>query len=108
MWVWTVSLPVTIVNASDRDPSLLPEDIIGWIMWSVGFIIEATADQQKLWFKNFPENRGKWCNVGLWKYSRHPNYFGEVSQRKSESIKTFLEKKETILQHCYTLVLLVV
>lgn len=78
VWVWTVSLPVTVVNASDRDPSLRPEDIIGWVMWSVGFIIEATADQQKLWFKGFPENRGKWCNVGLWKYSRHPNYFGEI------------------------------
>lgn len=48
-------------------------------MWSSGFIAEATADQQKLVFKNSPENRGKWCDVGLWKYSRHPNYFGEVS-----------------------------
>ncbi|GMH17079.1 hypothetical protein Nepgr_018920 [Nepenthes gracilis] len=78
VWVWTVSLPVTIVNASDRDPSLQAVDITGWIMWAVGFTIEATADQQKLSFKNFPGNRGKWCNVGLWKFSRHPNYFGEI------------------------------
>lgn len=78
VWVWTVSLPVTVVNASDKDPSLKAEDIIGWIMWSVGVAAEATADQQKLTFKNSPENRGKWCNVGLWKYSRHPNYFGEI------------------------------
>lgn len=78
LWVWTVSLPVTIVNASSRDPGLRPQDIIGWIMWSVGLLIEATADQQKLSFKNAPENRGKWCNVGVWKYSRHPNYLGEV------------------------------
>lgn len=77
--MWTVSLPVTVVNASDRDLSLRAVDIIGWIMWSVGIIIEATADQQKLTFKNSPENRGKWCNVGVWNYSRHPNYFGEVS-----------------------------
>ncbi|CAL5362653.1 unnamed protein product [Camellia sinensis] len=77
VWVWTVSLPVTIVNASDRNPSIQAQDIIGWIMWSIGIIIEATADQQKLNFKNFPENRGKWCSVGVWKYSRHPNYFGE-------------------------------
>ncbi|KAJ4834916.1 hypothetical protein Tsubulata_032570 [Turnera subulata] len=78
VWVWTVSVPVTVVNASDRNPSIQAEDIIGWIMWSVGISIEATADQQKLAFKNSPENRGKWCNVGLWKYSRHPNYFGEI------------------------------
>eukprot|EP00257_Ricinus_communis_P023028 XP_015582909.1 uncharacterized protein LOC8275698 isoform X2 [Ricinus communis] len=78
VWVWTVSLPVTVVNASDRNPSLEARDIIGWIMWSMGFLFEATADQQKLAFKNSPENRGKWCNVGLWKYTRHPNYFGEI------------------------------
>ncbi|XP_040997602.1 uncharacterized protein LOC121243541 isoform X1 [Juglans microcarpa x Juglans regia] len=78
VWVWTVSLPVTVVNSSNRNPSLQAADIIGWIMWSVGFLVEATADQQKLVFKNSPENRGKWCNVGLWQYSRHPNYFGEI------------------------------
>ncbi|KAJ4974062.1 hypothetical protein NE237_007236 [Protea cynaroides] len=78
IWVWTVSLPVTVVNASDRNPSIQAADIIGWIMWSVGFSVEATADQQKLVFKNSPNNRGKWCNVGVWKFSRHPNYFGEI------------------------------
>ncbi|KAL6518117.1 hypothetical protein OROMI_033818 [Orobanche minor] len=78
VWVWTVSLPVTVVNASDRDPSVQAADIIGLIMWTLGIFVEATADQQKFHFKNSPENRGKWCNVGLWKYSRHPNYFGEI------------------------------
>ncbi|KAG7944763.1 hypothetical protein I3843_15G119800 [Carya illinoinensis] len=82
VWVWTVSLPVTVVNSSNRNPSLQAEDIIGWIMWSVGFLVEAIADQQKLVFKNSPENRGKWCNVGQWQYSRHPNYFGEESADK--------------------------
>lgn len=79
VWVWTVSLPVTIVNASDQNPSVQASDIIGWIMWSIGFSLEATADQQKLVFKSSPGSRGKWCNVGVWKYTRHPNYFGEVS-----------------------------
>ncbi|XP_054809846.1 uncharacterized protein LOC129311507 isoform X1 [Prosopis cineraria] len=78
VWVWTVSLPVTVINASDRNPFLRAEDVVGWIMWCVGFIVEGTADQQKLRFKGSPENRGKWCDVGLWKYSRHPNYFGEI------------------------------
>ncbi|KAH7679522.1 3-oxo-5-alpha-steroid 4-dehydrogenase (acceptor) protein [Dioscorea alata] len=78
VWVWTVSLPVTVVNASDRNPSVQARDIIGWIMWSIGITIEATADQQKLIFKNSPVNKGKWCNVGVWRYCRHPNYFGEI------------------------------
>ncbi|XP_043698771.1 uncharacterized protein LOC122649610 isoform X8 [Telopea speciosissima] len=82
VWVWTVSLPVTVVNASDRNPSLQAEDIIGWIMWSIGFTVEATADHQKLLFKNSLNNKGKWCNVGLWRFSRHPNYFGEESADK--------------------------
>ncbi|KAI4329999.1 hypothetical protein MLD38_028314 [Melastoma candidum] len=78
VWVWTVSLPVTVVNASSKDPSLEAVDVIGWILWVIGFLAEAIADQQKLSFKNAEENRGKWCNVGLWRYSRHPNYFGEI------------------------------
>lgn len=78
VWVWTVSLPLTIVNASKRNPSVEARDVIGWIMWIVGISIEAIADQQKLQFKNSPANKGKWCAVGVWKYSRHPNYFGEV------------------------------
>jgi len=36
------------------------------------------ADQQKQTFKKSPENEGKWCDVGLFKYSRHPNYFGDL------------------------------
>lgn len=92
MWVWTVSLPVTIVNASDRNPSLQAADIVGWIMWSIGILVEATADQQKLTFKNSPDNRGKWCDIGVWKYSRHPNYFGEVNS------KVYLFYKESM--HC--------
>lgn len=76
--MWTVSLPVTVVNASDNQPSLEARDIIGWLMWVFGIIVEVTADQLKLSFKKSPENKGKWCDVGVWKYSRHPNYFGEV------------------------------
>ena len=79
-----MSLPVTVVNASDRDPPVQAADLIGWIMWSIGSSVEATADQQKLSFKNSPENRGKWCDVGLWRYTRHPNYFGEVCLVTSE------------------------
>jgi steroid 5-alpha reductase family enzyme len=81
VWVWAVSLPVTVVNATDSNPFLQAVDLIGWLMWAVGFMIEGAADQQKLSFKKSPENRGKWCDAGLWKYTRHPNYFGEVSSQ---------------------------
>ncbi|KAE8681516.1 thaumatin-like protein-like [Hibiscus syriacus] len=57
VWVWTVSLPVTVANASDRDPSVQAADIIGWIMWSVGLYIEATADQQKLFLRILRKQR---------------------------------------------------
>ncbi|KAF8037817.1 hypothetical protein BT93_B0611 [Corymbia citriodora subsp. variegata] len=96
VWVWTVSLPVTVVNASNRDPPLQAQDIVGWIMWFLGFLVEAVADQQKLNFKNSPENRGKWCNSGLWSYSRHPNYFGEESaDKKYGNVASYRTYKRT-------------
>ncbi|OMO94941.1 hypothetical protein COLO4_16136 [Corchorus olitorius] len=96
VWVWTVSLPVTVVNGSDRDAPVQAADIIGWIIWSVGISVEATADQQKLYFKNAPENRGTWCNIGLWKYSRHPNYFGEESaDKKFGNVAAYRTYKKT-------------
>lgn len=42
-----------------------------------GLLLEAVADHQKMVFKSQPGNRNQWCNVGLWKYSTHPNYLGE-------------------------------
>lgn len=78
VWVWTVSLPVTLVNASSGNPRIQFRDIIGWIMWLVGFLIEAISDQQKLQFKKDSRNTGRWCDIGFWKWSRHPNYFGEI------------------------------
>ncbi len=50
----------------------------GFFVWMLGLTIEAVSDKQKYSFINNPENKGKWVNVGLWKYSRHPNYFGEI------------------------------
>lgn len=46
-------------------------------MWLVGFLFEGIADGQMLNFKLKKENKGKIMKYGLWKYSRHPNYFGE-------------------------------
>jgi steroid 5-alpha reductase family enzyme len=52
--------------------------MIGFLVWLIGFGFEVTADQQKSNFKADPENEGKFINTGLWSWSRHPNYFGEI------------------------------
>jgi steroid 5-alpha reductase family enzyme len=52
--------------------------LVGFLVWLVGFAIEVIADRQKSQFRASPENAGKFINVGLWSWSRHPNYFGEI------------------------------
>ncbi|MEI8223767.1 MAG: DUF1295 domain-containing protein [bacterium] len=54
--------------------------IAGVIIWLIGFISESVADRQLKAFISIPENKGHIMQSGLWKYSRHPNYFGEVTQ----------------------------
>ncbi len=53
--------------------------ILGTIVWIVGFIFESVGDAQLKNFIKDPNNRGKIMNLGLWKYTRHPNYFGEIT-----------------------------
>lgn len=55
-----------------------PLDIVGVILWIVGFLFESVGDYQKHKFKSIKENKNKFCTVGLWSYTRHPNYFGEA------------------------------
>jgi steroid 5-alpha reductase family enzyme len=52
--------------------------LIGFLVWLLGFGIEVIADRQKSQFKAAPENEGKFISTGLWSWSRHPNYFGEI------------------------------
>jgi steroid 5-alpha reductase family enzyme len=52
--------------------------LVGSLVWLLGFGIEVVADRQKSRFRAAPENAGKFINVGLWSWSRHPNYFGEI------------------------------
>lgn len=80
LWVFTVSLPVIYVNAplEINDAPLVASDYAGIVVFSLGLIIEAVADQQKFNYRNDPSNKGHWCDSGLWYFSRHPNYFGEI------------------------------
>ncbi len=52
---------------------------IGLLVWVLGFGIEATADAQKSRFRADPANKGRFIHTGLWSWSRHPNYFGEIT-----------------------------
>jgi steroid 5-alpha reductase family enzyme len=74
--VVVLSLPFLIACLDTRAPLGLPEKFAAGI-WLVSMIAEAIADQQLNAFKKKPENRGKTCRAGLWRYSRHPNYFFE-------------------------------
>ncbi len=68
--------PVIILNTSFQ-AGLKIFDYIGIVIWLIGFIFETVGDSQLKKFKSFPENKGKIMDIGLWKYTRHPNYFGE-------------------------------
>jgi len=61
----------------NETPQLSPFEIAGAIVWLVGVSGEALADYQLARFKKQPTNQGKICELGLWRYSRHPNYFFE-------------------------------
>lgn len=75
--VWFVMIPSLLFFG--RDVQSIPAwAYVGVLVWVVGIIIEAVSDIQKYKFINNPENKGKWMASGLWKYSRHPNYFGEI------------------------------
>jgi steroid 5-alpha reductase family enzyme len=63
-----------VLNAT---PAFSAFEIAGVALWALAIIGEATADAQLAAFKRDPANRGRVCDVGLWRYSRHPNYFFE-------------------------------
>jgi steroid 5-alpha reductase family enzyme len=72
-----VGMPV-LVAGFGRGPSIGMLDYVGVAIWLIGFLYETVADFQLLLFKRNPENRGAIMTKGLWRYSRHPNYFGEA------------------------------
>jgi steroid 5-alpha reductase family enzyme len=78
LWV-TFSLAAALaVMTSEFKKELGLFALTGFLVWLFGFGIEVTADWQKSQFKANPENEGKFIQTGLWSWSRHPNYFGEI------------------------------
>jgi steroid 5-alpha reductase family enzyme len=76
--VAVVMLPVTYLLDRDDPPGIGAWSIAGAAVWLVGLLVEAIADAQKSAFKAKAENRHRFVASGLWRYSRHPNYFGEM------------------------------
>jgi steroid 5-alpha reductase family enzyme len=76
--MWLISFPVMFVSR---------QDIVGWsifntlglLVWIIGFFFESVGDSQLKDFLNKSQNKGKIMDKGLWQYTRHPNYFGEVT-----------------------------
>ena len=79
LWVFLTMIVVIVINSqADSAPALGIWDAIGLSIWLLGFGIEVIADNQKTVFNTEPNNQGKWIDSGLWSYSRHPNYLGEI------------------------------
>jgi steroid 5-alpha reductase family enzyme len=75
--MWVVSLPVQAAMRSTEPFGLGFLDYLGIIVWLIGFYFESVADLQLAWFKAEPANAGRVMDQGLWRYTRHPNYFGD-------------------------------
>ena len=73
--MWVVAVPAVVVHASATPLWWL--DWVGVAVWAVGLLFETIGDIQLARFKSRPESKGKVMDQGLWRYTRHPNYFGD-------------------------------
>jgi steroid 5-alpha reductase family enzyme len=79
LWVLLTVLPVLLALAHGaHNPLVSPFDVAGSSLWVVGYLMEVAADYQKTQFRRDERNKGKFIQSGLWSYSRHPNYCGEI------------------------------
>lgn len=72
---WVISLP--LAGAAAGAAPLGPIDALGVVLWAAGLFFEAVGDWQLARFKSDPANAGRVMDRGLWRYTRHPNYFGD-------------------------------
>lgn len=76
--MWIISAPLIAAQTSGFPAILTPLDWLGALLWVFGLLFETIGDLQLMRFKSDPANKGKLITTGLWKYTRHPNYFGEA------------------------------
>ena len=77
--LWLISAPLLAAQWAAAPTYLTGVDYLAALIWLAGFFFEAVGDWQMARFKADPANRGKLITGGLWRYTRHPNYFGEVT-----------------------------
>ncbi len=78
LWVVFTAPAAHAAIASDQPRSFGVWAVVGLVLWLAGFGMEAVADAQKSAFRADPANDGRFITTGLWAWSRHPNYFGEI------------------------------
>lgn len=76
MIIWTISSVFWLILNGSTEWTWI--DTAGLALWAIGFYFEAVGDWQLARFKSAPENKGKVLDMGLWRYTRHPNYFGDA------------------------------
>ena len=76
-FMWVISLPILVASIADS-PTFNAFSAVGVLLWIIGFAFEAIGDYQLSVFIKQKKNKGDVMQTGLWQYTRHPNYFGEV------------------------------
>jgi len=78
--MWIITAPLLAVQTDANVSSLTLVNVVGIAVWAIGFFFEAVSDYQLVRFKSVSQHQGKLLTGGLWRYSRHPNYFGDTMQ----------------------------
>jgi steroid 5-alpha reductase family enzyme len=78
--LWIISAPLLAAQHGALPAYLTAFDYLGAALWLVGFFFEAVGDSQLVRFKANPANKGKILDSGVWRFTRHPNYFGDAAQ----------------------------
>jgi steroid 5-alpha reductase family enzyme len=76
--MWIISTPLMLAQFQAEPAALTVLDVLGVVIWLIGFVFEAGGDWQLTQFKANPANKGKVMRTGFWRLTRHPNYFGDA------------------------------
>ncbi len=79
VFMYLIGLSLIVILSAEYKKSILVFVSIGLVIWIIGFVFESLGDSQLKRFKEGGKNKGKIMKTGLWKYTRHPNYFGEAA-----------------------------